>query len=89
LRQITLIMDYPVSADENGVNFNPDKMIQEKLYHCIFKNKAMLVFKDSQDMMNCYEIEEPALVEQIKKCTNDDDLEKLFDDYLQGKHLKN
>ncbi|MBT6194252.1 MAG: hypothetical protein HOI05_00305, partial [Nitrosopumilus sp.] len=49
-------MDYPVSADENGVNFNPDKMIQEKLYHCIFKNKAMLVFKDSQDMMNCYEI---------------------------------
>jgi len=89
LRQITIIMDYPVSADENGVNFNPDKMIQEKLYHCIFKNKAMLVFKDSQDMMNCYEIEEPALVEQIKKCTNDDDLEKLFDDYLQGKHLKN
>ena len=59
-------MDYPVSADENGVNFNPDKMEKEKLYHCIFKNKAMLVFKDSQDMMNCYEIEEPNLVEQIK-----------------------
>ena len=50
-------MDYPVSADENGVNFNPDKMEKEKLYHCIFKNKAMLVFKDSQDVMNCYEIE--------------------------------
>ena len=82
-------MDYPVSADENGVNFNPDKMESEKLYHCIFKNKAMLVFKDSQDMMNCYEIGEPALVEQIKKCPSDDDLEKLFQDYLQGKHLKN
>ena len=82
-------MDYPVSADENGVNFNQDKMEKEKLYHCIFKNKAMLVFKDSQDMMNCYEIEEPNLVEQIKKCTSDDKLEKLFQDYLQGKHLKN
>ena len=82
-------MDYPVSADENGVNFNPDKMETEKLYHCIFKNKAMLVFKDSQDMMNCYEIEEPALVEQIKKCSSDSDLEKLFQDYLNGKHLKN
>ena len=82
-------MDYPVSADENGVNFNPDKMEKEKLYHCIFKNKAMLVFKDSQDMMNCYEIEEPNLVEQIKKWTSDDDLEKLFQDYLQGEHLKN
>ena len=59
-------MDYPVSADENGVNFNPDKMEKEKLYHCIFKNKAMLVFKDSQDMMNCYEIEEPNLVSKLK-----------------------
>ena len=82
-------MDYPVSADENGVNFNPDNMEKEKLYHCIFKNKAMLVFKDSQDMMNCYEIEEPDLVEQIKKCSSDDEFEKLFQDYLQGKHLKN
>ena len=89
MRWSTISMDYPVSADENGVNFNPDKMEQEKLYHCIFKNKAMLIFKDSQDMMNCYEIEEPDLVEQIKKCLSDDDLEKLFQDYLQGKHLKN
>ena len=82
-------MDYPVSADENGVNFNPDNMEKENVYHCIFKNKAMLVFKDSQDMMNCYEIEQPDLVEQIKKCSSDDALEKLFQVYLQGKHLKN
>ena len=89
MRWFSIIMDYPVSADENGVNFNPDKMEKEKLYHCIFKNKAMLVFKDSQDMMNCYEIEQPDLVEQIKQCPSDDALEKLFQDYLQGKHLKN
>ena len=59
-------MDYPVSADENGVNFNPDKMEKEKLYHCIFKNKAMLVFKDSQDMMNCYEIENLIWLSKLK-----------------------
>ncbi|MCH9658775.1 hypothetical protein K0U27_08840 [archaeon] len=82
-------MDYPVSVDENGVNFKPEKMEKEKLYHCIFKDKAMLVFKDSQDVMNCYEIEEPVLVEQIRNCNDDDDLEKLFEDYLKGKHLKN
>ena len=82
-------MDYPVSVDENGVNFKPEKMEKEKLYHCIFKDKAMLVFKDSQDVMNCYEIEEPVLVRQIKNCDNDNDLEKLFEDYMQGKHLKN
>jgi len=37
-------MDYPVSADENGVNLKPEKMEKEKLYHCIFKNKAFLIF---------------------------------------------
>ena len=82
-------MDYPVSADENGVNLKPEKMEKEKLYHCIFKNKAMLVFKDSQDVLNCYEIEEKDLVEKIRKVTNEDDLEKLFEDYLNEQNLKN
>ncbi len=82
-------MDYPVSADENGVNLKPEKMEKEKLYHCIFKNKAFLIFKDSQDVLNCYEIEEEELVEQIRKCTTDDELEKLFEGYIQGQNLKN
>ncbi|AJM92834.1 MULTISPECIES: hypothetical protein [Nitrosopumilus] len=82
-------MDYPISVDENGVKIKPEKMEKEKLYHCIFKEKAMLVFKDSQDVMNCYEIEEKDLVEKIKKIDNDDDLEKLFDDYLKAQDLKN
>ncbi len=82
-------MDYPVSADENGVNLKPEKMEKEKLYHCIFKNKAFLIFKDSQDVLNCYEIEEEDLVEQIQKCTDDDELEKLFEGYIQGQNLKN
>ncbi len=82
-------MDYPVSADENGVNLKPEKMEIEKLYHCIFKNKAFLIFKDSQDVLNCYEIEEEDLVAQIQKCTNDDELEKLFEGYIQGQNLKN
>ncbi len=69
-------MDYPVSADENGVNLKPEKMEKEKLYHCIFKNKVFLIFKDSQDVLNCYEIEQEDLVEQIRKCTNDNELEK-------------
>ncbi len=82
-------MDYPVTADENGVKLKPEKMEKEKLYHCIFKNKAFLVFKDSQDVLNCYEIEEEELVEQIRKSTNDDNLEKLLEGYIQGQNLKN
>jgi len=81
-------MDYPVSIDENGVNLKPEKMEKEKLYHCIFKNKVILVFKDSQDFLNCYEIEEEDLVNKVKN-SNDDELEKLLEDYIQGKNLKN
>ena len=36
---LMVLMAYPVSVDENGVNFNPDNMEKEKLYHSIFKNK--------------------------------------------------
>ena len=82
-------MDYPLSADENGVNLKPEKMEQEKLYHCIFKNKAILIFKDSQDVLNCYEIEEAKLVEQIRNCNDDNELEKIFEDYVKGENLKN
>ena len=82
-------MDYPVSVNEDGVNLKPEKMEKEKLYHCIFKNKAILVFKDSQDVLNCYEIEQEDLVHKIRKSTNDDDLEKLFEGYVKGQDLKN
>jgi len=82
-------VDYPVSADKNGVNLKPEKMEKEKLYHCIFKNKAFLVFKDSQDILNCYEVEQEDLVKKIRKCENDDELEKLFEDYIKGQNLKN
>ncbi len=82
-------MVYPVSADENGVNLKPEKMEKEKLYHCIFKNKAFLIFKDSRDILNCYEIEQEDLVEQIRICDNDEELEKLFEEYIKGQNLKN
>ena len=82
-------METPVSADENGINLNPEKMENEKLYHCIFKNKAILIFKDSQDVLNCYEIEEKELVDQIRECKNYDDLEKIFEAYIEGCNLKN
>ena len=81
-------MDHPVSIDENGVNLKPEKMEKEKLYHCIFKNKVILVFKDFQDFLNCYEIEEEDLVNKVKN-SNGDELEKLLEDYIQSKNLKN
>ncbi len=82
-------MDYPITANDDGVNIKPELMEKERLYHCIFKNKVLLVFKDSQEFLNCYEIEEEDLVNQIKNSKSDEDVEKIFESYVQKEDIKN
>ena len=79
---------YPVSPGDDGVKIQPEKMEKEKLYHCIFKDKVLLFYKDVQDVLNCYEIEEEELVLKIKAITDNDEVEKFLEDYIQQKDLK-
>ena len=80
---------YPLIAEKEGIKIKPEHMEKEKLYHCIFNEKVILVYKDSQDVMNCFEIEEKELVDQIKQCKDDDErVEKIFEDYIQKNNLK-
>jgi len=82
-------MTYPLIAEKEGIKIKPEHMEKEKLYHCIFNEKIILVYKDSQDVMNCFEIEEKELVDEIKQCKDDDDrVEKIFEDYIQKNNLK-
>ncbi len=82
-------MDYPLTANNDGINIKPEQMEKERLYHCVFKNMVLLLYKDSQDFLNCYEIEEEELVNQIKNSKNDEELEKIFEDYVKREDIKN
>jgi len=82
-------VDYPISVNKEGINIKPEFMIKEHLYHCIFQNKVLLVYKDSQDFLNCYEIEEEILVDKIKNSENDEQVEKILEDYINDDHIKN
>ena len=82
-------VDYPISSDDNDISIKPELMEKEKLYHYVFKNKILLLFKDSQDFLNCYEIEEEDLVNRVKDSKNDDEVEKIFEEYIQRENLKN
>jgi len=82
-------MDNPISADENGLKIKPELMKKEKIYHYEFKGKILLLFKDSQDFLNCYEIEEEDLVNHIKNSKNNEEIEKILEEYIQNKNLKN
>jgi len=78
----------PLTAGDDGIKIKPELMEKEKLYHCIFQNKVLLVYKDSQDILNCYEIEEKELVEKVKQNSDNDNLEKIFEEYIERKNLK-
>ena len=78
---------YPVSPGDEGVKIQPENMEKEKLYHCVFKDKVLLFYKDVQDVLNCYEIEEEELVQKIKTISDKDEVEKFLEDYIEQKGL--
>jgi hypothetical protein len=78
----------PITAGDDGIKIKPELMEKEKLYHCIFQDKVFLVYKDSQDILNCYEIEEKELVDKVKQNSSNDNLEKIFEEYIERKNLK-
>ncbi|MFY9300629.1 MAG: hypothetical protein WAO91_05520 [Candidatus Nitrosotenuis sp.] len=76
-------MSYPLVPDKNGVKIIPELMEKEKMYYCLQNEKVILVFKDDQEFLNCYEIDEKDLVESVKKCQSPDEIERTIQDYLE------
>ena len=72
-------MSDAVSVDEDGPKIKPELMEPERIYHCIYKDRALLFFLDDQKFLNCYEIEEPELVEKIRE--SGDDIEAALKEY--------
>jgi hypothetical protein len=89
INSIITMDEEPLSVGDSGVNIKPEKMEKEKLYHCVFKNKIILIFKDSQDVLNCYEVEEESLVNKVKNSKTNDEVMKIFDDFIEQQNLKN
>jgi len=80
-------VSYPLVPDKNGVKIIPELMEKEKMYYCLQNEKVILVFKDDQEFLNCYEIEEKEIVESVKNCQSPDEIERTIQDYLEkSKH---
>jgi hypothetical protein len=79
---------YPVTPGDDGIKIQPEKMEREKLYHCVFQDKVLLFYKDVQDVLNCYEIEEKDLVQKIKAISNKEEAEKFLEEYVEQKDIK-
>jgi hypothetical protein len=80
-------MDYPVVAEPEGIKIKPELMEIEKLYYCIYQDKVMLFFKDQNELLNCYEIEEKEIVETIKKSSSTGDIENILQKFIDQENL--
>ena len=80
-------MDYPVTAEPEGVKIKPEKMVTDKLYYCIYKDKVLLFYKDKEDLLNCYEIEEKEVVDSIRQSSSPDDIENTLQKFIEKENL--
>jgi len=80
-------MSYPLTSEKDGIKIKPDKMQPETLYHCVFQNKVMLVYKDQNEILNCYEIDDNEIVSKVKGANNAD-IEKVLEEYIGKKKIK-
>jgi len=81
-------MDSPVSITDEGIKIKSEHMVKEKLYHCIYKEKLLIVYKDENDLLNCYEIEETEIIDTIKN-NDSGDIETILENYIGTHDLKN
>ena len=79
-------MDYPVTIDHEGIKIKPENMEIDKLYYCMYGEKIVLFYKDQNEMLNCYEIEEKEIVEEVKQ-SKPQDIENILHNYIERKNL--
>jgi hypothetical protein len=60
-----MTLEYPVQSESEGIKLRPEKMVVDKLYHCIHENKVFLLYKDEQELLHCYEVEDPSAQKEI------------------------
>jgi len=79
-------MDYPIVAEPDGVKIKSEKMEVDKMYYCIYQEKILLFYKEQNEMLNCYEIAEKDIVEEVKQ-SKSEDIEKILQRYIEKKNL--
>lgn len=56
---------YPVVVEHDGIKLKTEKMVLDQLYHCIYDNKVFLFYKDEEDMLHCYEVDNLEAAKEI------------------------
>ena len=79
-------MDYPIVVESDGVKIRSEKMEIDKLYYCLYQEKMLLFYKEKNEMLNCYEITEKDVIDEVKQ-SQSDDIENILQQYIEKKNL--
>ncbi|HEY7109471.1 MAG TPA: hypothetical protein VH415_08600 [Nitrososphaeraceae archaeon] len=72
-------MEYPIQAQEKGIKINPELMVIDKLYYCIYDNSVFIFYKDQEEIMHCYQVENSRAALEIMN--DPDNLEQILRKY--------
>lgn len=75
--------DYPVVVKEDGIIIKTKKMKNDEIYHCVYQNTVYLFFKDEHDLLNCYEVGDEEVAEEIKANPDSDSIKNILKKYAR------
>ncbi len=71
--------DYPVVPGQDGIKLKTEKMVADRLYHCIYDGKVFLFYKDEEGLLHGYEVSNPDAVREI--ASNPSQIESILKKY--------
>ena len=83
---VNSILDYPIVVESEGIKIRAEKMEIDKMYYCIYQEKILLFYKEQNEILNCYEITEKDVVDEVKQAKSDD-IESVLQKYIEKKNL--
>jgi hypothetical protein len=86
LRSQFTALDYPITSQPDGIKLKPEKMVTDKLYHCIFEEKVFLFYKDYDELLHCYEVQDPIVTKEISE--NPEAVEEILKKYCQSNQVE-
>jgi hypothetical protein len=79
-------VDYPIVVEPDGVKIKSEKMEIDKLYYCLYQEKILLFYKEKNEMLNCYEITEKDVIDEVKQ-SQSEDIENILQNYIKKNNL--
>ena len=81
--------DNPLIVKEDGIVVKTKIMEIDKIYYCVYRNRTFLFFKDENELVNCYEVEDKEVAEAIRLDPDSDSIKNILGKYLDKRQMEN